>query len=366
MTINYITYDSWWDTDTTIIPVLAQTAEVHVFCLNPGKELKYKDKKVPENVSLVQVTQKYRDRDIRSIWIAIKYYMMAFLFSKKKDDVFFFIPGKNPFLLLLVLLLASKNRTIISSHNYLEHGDNNSLGGSLGASLKKRMYEKFRFFHFFSRSQLDLFKKDYPSKKAFYTDMPLKDYGSATQVVRSDDKITLLFFGLIRDYKRLDWLIKAVKTVDSNRLRVVVAGKVTDRDKDKYTTMIGSSNNFSLHFGFVDNKEIPGYFINSDFLVLPYDSATQSGPSLIAVNYGIPIIASDVPTFRSIIRNGKNGYLFRTDSFDDFCNVLKHISAMNHEEIESLKEGQRRFRTEYEEDEHSVKFMTQSFMKMLK
>lgn len=35
MVINYITYDSWWDTDITIIPELVKEYHLNVFVLSP-------------------------------------------------------------------------------------------------------------------------------------------------------------------------------------------------------------------------------------------------------------------------------------------------------------------------------------------
>lgn len=211
-------------------------------------------------------------------------------------------------------------------------------------NLKKKFYEKFKFFHFFSKYQMELSKQDYPNKKAFSTEMPLKDFGSAIPSKRTDTKVRLLFFGLIRDYKRLDWLIKAVKSIDETNLRVVIAGNASEMDKKKYTEMIGGDKTFETHFEFIRNEDIAQYFVDSDFLVLPYESATQSGPSLIAINYGIPIIASDIPTFESLIHDGDNGFLFDATSIDDLKRALIKVSLLSPSEINTMKTCQMRYK----------------------
>lgn len=357
MQINYITYDSWWDTDVTVIPELAKRFKLNVFCLSPEEHAKYPHKELSSNVSFVQVHQRHRDRDPRSLFVALKYFCECFIKHHNKDSIYFVIPGKNPYFLSLVLCLFPKNRTIISSHNYVEHGDNKSVGTSLGDLLKKKLYCHFQNFHFFSKLQNDLFKKDYPNKKSFYTNMLPKDFGEGIQIKREDSKVKLLFFGLIRDYKRLDLLIDAINHLNHPNLKITIAGNASKHDIEKYTTMIKDKDLFELHFGFVKNEDIPNYFVNSDFCVLPYESATQSGPSLVAINYGIPIIASKIPAFEEHIEDGKNGFLFENGSVKSLRKTLERVLRMSNSEILKMKQYQAEYKQQYvEKNDIGLKF----------
>lgn len=357
MQINYITYDSWWDTDVTIIPELAKRFNVNVFCLSPVYGAKYPHKNLSSGITFTQVYQKYRDRDPRSLIVAFKYLWKCYLKHKDKYNWYFIIPGKNPYFLLLMLYFLPKERTIISSHNYIEHGDNRSIGASLGVWLKKRLYRRFEFFHFFSKQQNDLFVNDYPAKSSFYTNMPPKDFGEVTPSERDDSKVVLLFFGLIRDYKRLDLLIEAVNSLSNPNLKVVIAGNASKQDIEKYTKLIREKDKFDLHFGFVKNEDIPFYFVNSDFLVLPYESATQSGPSLVAINYGIPIIGSKIPAFEEHIKDGVNGFLFDNGSLESLKDILAKVSQMKKNEISVMKTRQMIYKEEYiKKNDISLKF----------
>lgn len=346
--INYITFDSWWDTDKTIIPSIAEIANLKVFCLTHSySSSKEPHKKVPANVSLIQLNQKYRNNDLRSIWYAFKLIYLAYLKNKNKNTVYFVTPPTNIWFYLLLVIFFPKSRTIISSHNYLEHGDAKGFSSSLKERIKKWAYERFKYFHFYSNYQLLLFKKDYPEKQAFFTSMPPKDYGPIPSTLREDTKIHLLFFGSIRDYKRLDWLIKAAKKVDTSKLRFVIAGNASPDDERKYLEMIGNDDSFDVHLGFVSNEDIPKYFADTDFLVLPYRSATQSGPSMIAINYGVPIIASDVPAFKELITDGGNGFLFMKDSIESLSSILGKVSKMSMAEVNKMKASQFKFKEEY-------------------
>lgn len=345
MIINYITYDSWWDTDITIIPMLQRIAKVKVYVLDPSTQCKYPKKEVPQGVEFVVKRQTCRDRNPKSLLVAVSF-LYKIIRHSRNNDLFFFIPGKNIFLLYLALKLFPKSRTIISTHNYISHGDTKAIGTSFMDKITRSFFDNFSYFHFFSKLQNDYFRKDYANKKSFYTEMPLKDFGCCKEI-KSDKNIKLLFFGLIREYKRLDLLINAINELNATNIKVVIAGNINENDKAKYLTMIKDKSKYDLHFGFVDNEDIPQYFSSSDFLVLPYRSATQSGPSLIAINYGLPIIASDIPTFRNLVKDGKNGFLFENGNIDNLKEVLEKVVQMSKEDIADMKQKQLIFKEEY-------------------
>lgn len=134
-------------------------------------------------------------------------------------------------------MLFPRRRTIISSHNYLEHGDNRSLGASLGIWLKKKIYSRFKFFHFFSKLQNELFMTDYPAKISFILICHQKISERQLQK-KGRFSSCLVVFGLIRDYKRLDILIEAVNRLNNSHIKVVIAGNASKRDIEKYNKLI--------------------------------------------------------------------------------------------------------------------------------
>ncbi|MGQ9787637.1 MAG: glycosyltransferase family 4 protein, partial [Anaerolineae bacterium] len=50
----------------------------------------------------------------------------------------------------------------------------------------------------------------------------------------------------------------------------------------------------TIHNWYVPNERIEAYFAAADVLVLPYLSGSQSGVGMLALNYGLPIIATHV------------------------------------------------------------------------
>ncbi len=129
----------------------------------------------------------------------------------------------------------------------------------------------------------------------------------------------ILFFGLIRKYKGLDLLLKAVGTdkIKELNLKVIIAGEFYD-DKSEYDKIISDYNledNVIITDCFVPSDEIKYYFSASDIVVQPYHTATQSGVSQIAYNFERPMLVTDVGGLAEIVPHGKVGYV--TDKSPD-------------------------------------------------
>ena len=80
---------------------------------------------------------------------------------------------------------------------------------------------------------------------------------------------------------------------------------------------------------------------------MPYSDATQSGPALIAMNYGQPIIASDLPAFKQIIIDGKNGFLFKNGDSDSLKQVIERAVKLSQDEVDLMKSAQLQFKESY-------------------
>ena len=124
------------------------------------------------------------------------------------------------------------------------------------------------------------------------------------------DKKILLFFGIIRDYKGLDLLLKSLKQLDDSYF-LIVAGEVYG-SFDKYDEIIkefGLENKIALYNQYIDDSEVKNYFSAADVCILPYKSATQSGITNISYHFELPIIATNVGGLAETIVHGKTGVI---------------------------------------------------------
>lgn len=129
----------------------------------------------------------------------------------------------------------------------------------------------------------------------------------------SEDKKILLFFGLVREYKGLKHLLRAMPDIiqyDSNIVLYVVGD--FGSDKEDYLSIINENkiaDNVRIVDGYVPDKEVEKYFAASDIVVLPYESATQSGVVQIAYGFDKPCLVTKVGGLPDVVIDGKTGYV---------------------------------------------------------
>ncbi len=113
---------------------------------------------------------------------------------------------------------------------------------------------------------------------------------------------TLLFFGLIREYKGLDILLEAFRNLPED-YQLVIAGEPYG-SFDKYQRIIDSLPSRDRVFVFPDyirDARVKVFFSAADLAVLPYRSATQSGISSIAYHFDVPMVVTDVGGLKGTI-----------------------------------------------------------------
>lgn len=341
--VNYITYDAWWDTDKTILPDLCKECRVRVFVSDPpaGGIIKYAVKEDCGFDSLTVFKSKYRDRNPLKLFRSLKFARSIIRAARVPGSVNILSVGNNPYLLLPLLAALPPERTIIVTHNYREHVDRRHI-----PDIKQLFYKRFRHFMFYSQSQVELFARDYPAKDRFCLRMPLKDFGRPSHG-RLSPKVTFLFFGLIRDYKRLDLFLEAAAKCSGEKARFIVAGRCDN--PQKYQLMAQKVADVTCRFDFIPDSEVPDYFADADFLVLPYADSTQSGPLLIALNYATPVIASSLPAFRDFITDGEDGFIMAQHSADCLAGIFNKILTLTKEQRSCMKQKAVALKNKYEQ-----------------
>lgn len=122
-----------------------------------------------------------------------------------------------------------------------------------------------------------------------------------------------LFFGLIRDYKGLDWLITAFADhrLRNKGFKLLIAGEFY-ADKEKYLQIIrekGLENEVICADKFIPDSEVAHYFNAADVVVQPYKTATQSGVTQIAYHFEKPMIVTHVGGLAEMCPHEKVGYV---------------------------------------------------------
>lgn len=170
-------------------------------------------------------------------------------------------------------------------------------------------------------------------------------------------KHVFLFFGFIRKYKGLHWVIPAFAKVAEKRddVSLLIVGESfwNTLDKNKLGTRIkkavfgflksvflpassdeGDYNPLQLLEEydlkgktavineFVPNEDVHKYFQVSDAILTYYETATPSGVESIAYNFKMPVLATRVGHFPETIIDGFNGYLAEPDNIDSMAEQM--------------------------------------------
>jgi D-inositol-3-phosphate glycosyltransferase len=145
-----------------------------------------------------------------------------------------------------------------------------------------------------------------------------------------ENEKTILSFGRITPYKGLEYLFAAFRKLlarDSN-YRLIIAGKV-DRC-EKYWAALRENIREEVQEGrivlrdeFVPDDETEVYFKAADALVLSYRDIYQSGVLFLGHSFGLPVLASDVGSFKDEIVEGKTGFVFKPEDPLDMAAVIE-------------------------------------------
>jgi glycosyltransferase involved in cell wall biosynthesis len=111
------------------------------------------------------------------------------------------------------------------------------------------------------------------------------------------DVTTLLFFGMVRAYKGLAYVIEATHLMKKEGYKVclIVAGEFWE-DKSYYLQLIQDlelGEEVLLDDRYIPNEQVGLYFSAADIVTVPYIVGTQSGVAAIATSFGLPIITTD-------------------------------------------------------------------------
>jgi glycosyltransferase involved in cell wall biosynthesis len=175
--------------------------------------------------------------------------------------------------------------------------------------------------------------------------------------IRAGEK-TMLFFGRLRPYKGLEYLLSAFEQLSarSSGYRLIVAGeskKGSEGYFEEIRTQLGSHVNGDRiieRIEFIPDEDAELYFKAADVLVLPYKDIFQSGVLFLAYSFGLPVVATDVGSFREEIVEGKTGFVcMPCDSLD----LARALQAYFESDLFLGLDSNRREIQEYAYREHS-------------
>ncbi|MCR4892041.1 MAG: glycosyltransferase [Lachnospiraceae bacterium] len=152
----------------------------------------------------------------------------------------------------------------------------------------------------------------------------------ASEEGRSDRK--LLFFGFVRPYKGLHYLLRALAILKKEAfpVKLTVAGDFggTYPEYGREMAELGIEDLVEIHDGYTPDREVQNYFNACDAAVLPYTDATQSGIAQIAFGFRKPVIATRAGGLPEVVREGETGVLCSPSDERDLAEAIRRFYSL--------------------------------------
>ncbi len=253
--------------------------------------------------------------------------------------------------IILFLKIFSKTKILFICHNVAEHEAN-----FIKVFLSKIVLSKGDYFIVHSAEEKQnlinligerpIAETFHPSYDVFNT-KEIPKYIAKEKIGISDEKI-ILFFGFVREYKGLKYLLEAMPAIlKAVKVKLLIAGEFWD-DKQDYIDLIDNLNindNVKIKDEYIPNEEIPSYFYASDIVVLPYTSVTGSGLVQLAYGFNKPVVVSNIGALSQIVIDKKTGFLVQPEDPQGIADsIIDYYQNYDEDEIaENIKKENYRF-----------------------
>jgi glycosyltransferase involved in cell wall biosynthesis len=127
----------------------------------------------------------------------------------------------------------------------------------------------------------------------------------------ADQIFRVLFFGRIYRYKGLDYLLEAVHLIERKvpDFKITIAGR--GDGLQIYSELLSGLCSVDIYNYFISSELAARLFAEADLVVLPYTEASQSGVLMIAMAFGLPVVATDVGEIATTVKSTQMGILVK-------------------------------------------------------
>jgi glycosyltransferase involved in cell wall biosynthesis len=149
------------------------------------------------------------------------------------------------------------------------------------------------------------------------------------------NKKAILFFGRIRPYKGLEYLIAAFQKLaqQNSDFQLIIAGRIEQGCEQYWEGIQKEIQNYVAtgqvipRTEFIPDDETEVYFKAADVFVLPYKEIFQSGVLVLGYSFGLPVIVADVGSLKDDIIEGRTGFAFKPEDATDLARSISEYFA---------------------------------------
>ena len=193
--------------------------------------------------------------------------------------------------------VADERPTVFTAHHALPRD------GGAGVDARRRVYDLVRRVIVHSRRGVDeLQALGVERERIAYIPHAIFESGGEMEPAPPSGS-TLLFFGLLRAYKGIDVLVRALAHIPDARL--IVAGDPLDpvAPLQQLARKVGVAERVEWRLGFLPDEEVAALMREATLVVLPYRRTDASGVLATAIGHGRPAVVTDVGSLGETVRD---------------------------------------------------------------
>lgn len=231
---------------------------------------------------------------------------------------------------VFIMMRFRKIKFVHSIHDVVPHN-----GGIKGITIKAMNYAIARLADIVllrNKKYIDYFSKVYnvSCSRIRYIDV-LRKFPPKEKCHNTN---RVLYFGRIDKYKGLDSFYHVVAKMPDVTFDIV--GKTVDQSLVPLIEKYKNLKNVNVDNTYVSEEKMKWYFYQSDCVVIPYNSASQSGVIIDAYKYSRPVVAYETGAIGEQVDVGNTGYLVKSGDMDNFSSAIYKI--INNKDKEKLCE----------------------------
>lgn len=238
------------------------------------------------------------------------------LCKEDRAKIVHFQLSQYPIFILLLCFLVKKltaKKIIVTAHNVISH-EHKNWEYKVYLLIYNLTDKIIVHAEHNKRELLNLFRVD--SNKIVV--IPHGNYMFFNEKIMADNVANnhgqnILFFGYIREYKGLIYLIRALHDIKQKfpNVRLFIVGKPVGKFDvyDEEIKKLDLIDNINMKLDYVPFSEVRKYFIKADIVVLPYLEIYQSGVLHLAYGFAKPVVVTNVGGLSEAVEDGRTGFI---------------------------------------------------------
>lgn len=268
----------------------------------------YELKNKEVNFTLVEIFNRFKTNPL-IIFKLIK------IFKDKETSIIHFQLSQHPFFMLLLcytVKIFTNKKIVITAHNIISHEAKwweRNIFKSLYVLADKVIVHAHA-------NKLEMLQR-FAIAADKISVIPHGNYlfcnEDGTKEGMPENTFNILFFGYIRKYKGLIYLIRALDLLKKEipQVKLFIVGKAVEdfTQYQKEIDNLGLQQNVEINLDYVPFDQAKNYFKKANVVVLPYLNIYQSGVLQLAYGFGKPVVTTNVGGLQEAVENGRSGFI---------------------------------------------------------